>query len=310
MKADLVCAGGGIKGIAAIGALCYFYKKGFTWYRAAGTSSGSIIAALIVAGYTPQEIKKMIVEVNFLKFQDKKRFEKMPILGETIGIVKDLGIYCGDYLESWVEKLLENKGVKTFGDLKCEDGYKLKIIASDITRKRNVILPDDLKNYGIDGDKFKVARAVRMSTSIPFYFKPVAMRYKNGISYMVDGGVTCNYPINVFDVEGEPRWPTIGLDYLDEVEKQNDLSKDNILKYIFDIADTVFNSIEREAFKKENKIRTVFIPTLGKEGKEFNITREDGLRMFRSGYKSARKFFDNWDYNRYLELRRGIYENK
>ena len=48
----------------------------------------------------------------------------------------------------------------------------LKVLASDITNKKLIILPDDLPNYEIDPMEFEISKAVVMSMSIPFYFFP------------------------------------------------------------------------------------------------------------------------------------------
>jgi len=71
--------------------------------------------------------------------------------------------------------------------------------AVDANRGRIVVLPDDISYYGIDPDRLEVAKAVRMSTSVPFAFKPVEVLKKDGGSvkkhYLVDGGVLDNLPV-------------------------------------------------------------------------------------------------------------------
>lgn len=83
----------------------------------------------------------------------------------------------------------------TFSDL---PRGRLTVIASDITNGRIVVLPDDLELYGISPDSFEVAKAVRMSCSIPYFFDPVMLRlngeaarrksFAEQFVYMVDGG--------------------------------------------------------------------------------------------------------------------------
>ena len=55
MYADLVCKGGGVKGIALVGALSYFEERGYVWKKVAGTSVGAIIASLVAVGYRSEE---------------------------------------------------------------------------------------------------------------------------------------------------------------------------------------------------------------------------------------------------------------
>lgn len=82
-----------------------------------------------------------------------------------------------------------------FTDL--SDLNKLKIIASDISNGKMVIFPDDLPNYGFLNYRFSIAKAVRMSGTIPFFFEPVKWRTPKWKQpcYMVDGGILSNYPI-------------------------------------------------------------------------------------------------------------------
>ena len=60
-----------------------------------------------------------------------------------------------------------------------------------------VVLPEDLPDYGIDPDRFEIARAVRMSISIPYFFEPVIVKKH----VFVDGGILSNFPMWIFDRE-------------------------------------------------------------------------------------------------------------
>jgi NTE family protein len=50
---DLVCEGGGVKGVGLAGAFSVLEEHGFRPQNVAGTSAGAITAALIAAGYSP-----------------------------------------------------------------------------------------------------------------------------------------------------------------------------------------------------------------------------------------------------------------
>lgn len=168
MYANGIFEGGGMRAIGIVGALSYFEKERYTWQNVAGTSAGALIATLIAAGYSAKDLKNMLVNLNFLKFLDTDKLQRFPLVGKALGFFKEKGIYSGDYLEEWINKLLINKKIYNFGDLKNNGNYRLKIIASDITKKKILILPDDLYSYGINPDSFSIAKAVRMSISIPF----------------------------------------------------------------------------------------------------------------------------------------------
>lgn len=304
MKADAVFEGGGMRGIGIVGALSYFEGCGYEWQRLAGTSCGALLAALIASGYSAKELKKLMIETDFNKFLDRQMLQKIPLIGKAIGFFKEKAMYSGDYIEKWVTDLLKAKGVVKFKDL-CKDGEcRIKIIASDVTRKSILVLPDDLVNYGIDPMDFEVAKAIRMSVSIPFYFKPVKLNHHEGASYIVDGGVTCNFPISIFDVTGIPRWPTIGFKFLPGNEKSFFKTRNDALSFIFDIAGTMTRGLNSECFRPNNVDRTVFIPTVGIGVTDFKIGKEKSLILYRSGYRSAMDFLNKWDFEQYIKKHR------
>ena len=52
LAVDLVCEGGGVKGIGLAGAYSVLEERGYRPNNVAGTSAGAITAALIAAGYS------------------------------------------------------------------------------------------------------------------------------------------------------------------------------------------------------------------------------------------------------------------
>jgi predicted acylesterase/phospholipase RssA len=62
MEYDLVFEGGGAKGLAFVGALMSFEKRGHIPRRIIGTSAGSILSVMVAAGYTSAESLAAIAE--------------------------------------------------------------------------------------------------------------------------------------------------------------------------------------------------------------------------------------------------------
>lgn len=300
MKIDAVFEGGGMRGIGIVGAINYMEKEGCEFQRVAGSSAGAVIAALIAAGYSSRKIRKMLVEISFLKFMDKDKLQRLPFLGKPLGIIKEKSLYSGDYLESFMDNLLKHSGISKFKDVYENGEYKLKIIASDITNKKALIIPDDLPNYGIDPMEFSIAKAVRMSCSIPFYFKPVQLNTPKGIAYIVDGGITSNFPLAIFDVNSIPRWPTIGFRF-DITDSTKNLHQSNdSLSFLLILAQTMFKKSTSEYLNDENLIRSVIIPTYDVLPTDFNLSKETAIYLYKSGYISAKKFLANWDFEEYI----------
>ncbi|MHC5543894.1 patatin-like phospholipase family protein, partial [Singulisphaera rosea] len=64
MELDAVFSGGGVKGIALIGALSVFEEEGYRIVRHAGTSAGAIVGGLHAAGFSAEELKAEWMAVN------------------------------------------------------------------------------------------------------------------------------------------------------------------------------------------------------------------------------------------------------
>ena len=94
-------------------------RSGYTFGNVAGSSAGAIIASLLAAGYTGEEIYEEMKRVNYFKFKEKHLLDYFGIVGKLLSILFHFGIYSADYFEQWLTELLSRKGVYTFGDLKC-----------------------------------------------------------------------------------------------------------------------------------------------------------------------------------------------
>ena len=299
MYADLVCKGGGVKGIALVGALLYFEECGYIWKKVAGTSVGAIVASLVAVGYTAKEIYDIMLKIDYREFADKNTLQSIPLIGPPISLFYSKGIHAGDYVENFLSEKFEQKGKKYFKDIYENGESKLKVIASDVTRHKLVVLPDDLVEYNINPMEFEIAKAVRMSLSIPFFFEPVILNKKGNPSYIVDGGLLSNFPIWIFDVSDRPRWPTFGLNLYDNVQNSNS-NPHGLISYLMDVIETSLSTSEEIYFKDCDCVRIVNIPTLGISTINFDITKEEMTSLFNSGYNSAKSFLETWDFNSYI----------
>lgn len=299
MKADAVFEGGGVKGIAFIGALQVMEENGYTWERLAGTSAGSIVAALLSAGYSSHELKPIFEELDYLHFLKRSGIGRLPFIGPIYELLTREGVFRADRIELFIEELLRRKGVRTFGDL---PSGKLTIVASDVTAGKMLILPDDLGRYEVDAKDFPIARAVRMSSSIPFFFQPAKLACCGRVHYIVDGALLSNYPVWLFDVEGTPRWPTIGFRLSDDPDKRNETTITGIFSFSRGLLATMLDAHDRLYVEKAKAVRTIFIHTLGVRTTEFQLSNELRQRLFESGEAGARKFLAKWDFEDYCKV--------
>lgn len=181
-RADLVLEGGGVKGIALVGAIEVLEEHGYSFQRIAGTSAGAIVGALVAAEIPAQRLAEIMKNQNYFKFQDGPAIYHYPI-GKAVAVIAHNGVYRGEYLRAWLHELLEDRGKATFGrmpfmdaerPLQPEQAYKLMVTVSDLSDGRLRYLPWQYEAFGRDRDSQLVAEAVRASMSIPFFIVPFA----------------------------------------------------------------------------------------------------------------------------------------
>lgn len=319
---DLVLEGGGVKGLGLAGAYSVLEERGFEARNIAGTSAGAITAALIAADYTADELKEIIVSLDFTQFKDEGWEDKVILFHRTLSLLLDQGIYEGKQFLEWMRGLLAAKGIHTFRDLIVEEfeddpkyRWRLQVIASDVTGRRLLVLPRDAELLGLDPDELAVAEAVRMSMSIPFFFEPV--RIENAKEerehIIVDGGMLSNFPVWLFDcaTDEEPEWPTFGLLLVEpepeksvsvRLTKERDRGVSALIDYVKAMAQTMMEAHDRMYVQQAEWARTIGIPTLGVGTTEFDITRERALALYDSGRSATEKFLETWDFDAYVQV--------
>ncbi len=158
-KIGLALGGGAALGAAHIGVLHALEEKGVSITHIAGTSIGSLIAALYAFGKTVDEIKEIALDLRWMKVTDISISKFALLSNEKLGKVVEEHI----------------------GDKNIEDAdIPLGIVATNISTGEKVLL-----------DKGPVARAVMASSCIPGLFEPVEM----DDVMLVDGGIVENVPI-------------------------------------------------------------------------------------------------------------------
>jgi len=72
---NLVFEGGGVKGVAYVGALATLEEKGILEQiqRVGGTSAGAINAVLLALDYSRREMLDVLLEMDFKSFLDDSR---------------------------------------------------------------------------------------------------------------------------------------------------------------------------------------------------------------------------------------------
>lgn len=309
MKADLVFSGCGICGIAFIGAMRALEEQKYQIARCAGVSSGAFFASLIAAGFSSDELFDICRTTEFKTFKHKTSLGKIPVIGDGLSLISNLGIYDADYLENWLNKLFSKKNKTHFNNLMGKDGYKLKVIAADITKREMLIIPDNLPSYGINPKNFETARAVKYSINLPYFYSKQKLYYNNNKNYsqIVDGGILSIFPIWIFDVKSTPRWPTFGFKVGSEKPNNNNNNNNehDLYNYTVNIVETMINSSEEIYVRDKDKVRTISINNFGLKGTDYEISKDMFDKLIDEGYTKTKEFLNSWNFDRYVsEYRR------
>lgn len=312
---NLVFEGGGVKGIAYGGALDVLDNSGIlkNIKRVAGTSAGAINATLLAFGYTSSEVSELIAKTNFKDFEDNSRFFPSNIAR----ILRKFGWNKGDAFHQWIGEQIHKKTQNTnftFGQLKeAIDGgettfRELYVVATNLSQQKSVVFSHETS------PDMAIKDAVRMSMSIPLYFAA----FKLTEDFMVDGGVSYNYPINVFDNEkylsnpanGEPvdysnvngyvfNYETLGF-RLDSREVIEYAKRDwasppekitNIKSYSGGLINYLMEMANKVHLHSNDWNRTIFIDTLDVKTTDFDLPNNKIQELIASGKTGAEKYF-------------------
>jgi NTE family protein len=160
MDITLALGGGGTRGASHIGVLRVLEREGFRVRALAGTSIGSLVAALYASGKNPVQIEELFASVDQSKLYGWPLSDGPGLLGMR-GIVEFLKTHLGD---------------TTFDDL----ALPCAIVAVDLNSNREIIL-----------QKGCVADAILGSIAVPGLFPP-----KELAPYLlIDGGTLDPIPV-------------------------------------------------------------------------------------------------------------------
>lgn len=177
-KLGLAFGGGGIRGMAHIGLIEELDKQGIRADMVAGTSIGSLFAALYACGYRGQFLASLMENINL-----KLLLDVHPSLE---------GLMNGNNYAEFTRLMTKSKNIE---DLPIP----LRIIATDLDKGEMHIFKDGA-----------IWRAVQASSAIPGVFSPVEYR---GVMY-VDGCLVDNCPCRILRDMGADIVVAVDLDTL------------------------------------------------------------------------------------------------
>lgn len=331
MRADVVLEGGGAKGVALAGAVAGLLDRGVEVQRIAGTSAGAIVAALVAAGLPGDRLARIAEDLDLAELVPETRLRWLGPPGRGLAAVLGRGQRDHRPLKAWLAEQLADLGVETFGDLALDDpdadgsplvagndgrasSSRLVLAVSDVSRGRRILLPWDLPDYGIDPARFRVVDAVAASAAIPVVFEPLRLRLpadapvlvgaRGDEAVWVDGGLTSNYPVDVFDrTDGRPpRWPTIGVKLSARPEAPSPVARvSGPIGYLRAVITTAVVAGDHQVLEDPCIVeRTVFVDTADVGALEFDLTPAQRAELVADGRVAADRWLDRWDEAAYL----------
>jgi NTE family protein len=172
-------SGSGFKFPAHVGALLALRDGGYTPIEFAGTSGGSIVAALAASEF---------VTLEWMQQQTLERDWSDMLTFSPLSPFTEMGYCNGKALLAW---MLENTGRKTFADLP----RNLTIMASDVASGAAFEFSRNAT------PACTIAQAARASAAIPFAYAPVQIDR----AWLMDGGMVNNIPVDRLAVDQVPR---------------------------------------------------------------------------------------------------------
>lgn len=284
-----ILGGGGIRGVAYVGAIKALKKMNIEITGFAGSSIGSVVATLLTFGYTEDEIQNVFEHINFDFFNDI-----------NLAFGKDFAISRGEKFYEWIKDKIETK----FYQNSNKERQPVKF--SDIQEELIVFAVDLNTSDLIEFSKEKtpdveIAHAIRASVGMPGLYSPLFEDDK----CLVDGDLSKAAPlwqlsesillkeekIIEFRLEGTDKKKDVKntIDYLNSVY-------DTVSKFAADYITIQHKDYEKYEFIKLNldNISVVdFMVSADKKRKISKVGYETTINYFKENYQNKQTKIKN-----------------
>lgn len=265
MKLGIAFSGGGVKGAAHIGVLKALLENNIKIDAVAGTSAGSIVAAMYALGYTPEEMLKLFK--YFSKDMLKPNAQEMITSVKNNKRIRLEGAFSSVNIELAMKEIAKYKNIENINQLEIP----IAIPTVDINTSKKYVFTNynQLEDYYIKD--IDIAKAVRASATYPGVYAP--FEYKD--YRFVDGGVLDNIPADEVKKLGVDKILTVKFI----------LNKNSKPRGVYNIAmkcvDTIFEGLSRESIDISDLLFDIDVS----KSTSFSINKID--YCYEEGYKYA-----------------------
>lgn len=208
-------SGGGLQGIAHVGAIKALYELGVHPQYVSGTSSGSAMAALVAMGCDADDMTRVAKKYwkDLVKFRPSSILQSVVTLKFSRKAPGD-GLMDGGIVEAMMRSVMKEKGITGFHD--CP--INLTVCTNDTKSTDEVIITaydeklERLKNEYVQYlTDVPLETAVRASMSFPGLFTTCHYKDYN----FIDGGSKDNLPVKVLKDMGVGKVLALAFDVMD-----------------------------------------------------------------------------------------------
>ncbi len=277
----VVFSGGGLQGIAHIGAVRALYELGLRPQYVAGTSSGSAMAALTAMGCTPDEMQDFAEHY----WETLADFRPIPIVAQLASLKfnkstdKD-GLKDGAVISNVIRKAMDNKGIRGFQNLPIN----LSICTNDTYTTDECIfttldegLQTDHIHY-ICGAPLELA--VRASMTFPGIYTTCNYQGYN----FIDGGSKDNLPTKIMRDMGVGKVLALAFDITDYTPETG---LDGMMKVVWRALDLYSINSTRESKKLADYVVDI------KNSKTAIFSMDNLTQTIREGYDCVMRCKDD-----------------
>jgi NTE family protein len=323
---NLIFEGGGVKGIAYVGAMQILDQRGLLGQirRVGGASAGAINALILALGYDVREQHELLRGTEFRTFMD----DSFGLIRDIRRLAREFGWHRGDFFSTWIGEVVKAKmGSEraTFGDLREAGKPEVHMIGTNLSTGFSEVF--SVERHA----DMPVAEAVRISMSMPLFFAAVRQGPRRDV--YVDGGVMLNYPVKLFDrlryIEPDDRPEAVRqTEYYNKENARFELIRPGRSPYVYNrqtlglrldteeeiglyrydeepqgkgiekftdfaraLVQAILNVQEHIHLHSDDWQRTIYISTLDVRTTDFDISPEKKAALVEQGIRGAEAYF-------------------
>jgi len=283
----LILSGGGVKVVSIVGAMKALETSGLLTQlkEISGVSAGAWLAFMISAGLSIETLESLVLEFEFSHIRNLNP-EGLMTFPETLGI--DDGTNLIKFLESIFRVAIKISPTVTFSEFNALNLSKIKFRCWATDLKEYTTCEFSLEKT----PNARIIDALRASMALPLYFTPVKHPITGNL--LSDGGIQGSLPIHAL-TETE-RENCIGIGFSQDSEKKNPT---DLMSFMSSLFSCLIHS-RHEIILSKWYSSIIKIPTYNTASWDFEISREDRIKLVKNGYEAGL----HWISNKYAGARK------